>query len=448
MRLTSIVLALAVLLTIFSCSDPTLVGAGLLDDDRVDVGFSDTLSISSSSFINDSIRTYSPFTSSQLDYYLFGNFTDPVFGRSSSSIYAQVYPQSISPDFGDSTVVDSIVLVLPYDIDHFYGKAGGKEFGIEVYQLAEVLTNDEEYYSNQEVMAEPMPIGSAQANIKIDSLEFIDYEGTDTVMVKFPHYRIHFGEALADYFIGLDSTVYESDSLFLDAFKGLLLSPSTENEGMLSFDLLSPDAGIYLYYRQTPGGEPRRFLYDFDLQATVRFTHYSHDYEGAPVAPFLDSPQLGDSLIFVQGMSGLEAKLEIPDVADFQGLVINKAELEVYVASLEEDDNDFGPIPQLILTTPGSDGLPVVIEDIGIILSQNRSLKDLFGGTPILDPNGGPTVYKMNLTAHLQDVIDGNREKVLYISPLQKAETASRSVLYGGKHPQYGMKLKIAYTKP
>ncbi|MCB0562607.1 MAG: DUF4270 family protein, partial [Phaeodactylibacter sp.] len=101
MRLTSIVLALAVLLTVFSCSDPTLVGAGLLDDDRVDVGFSDTLSISSSSFINDSIRTYSPFTSSQLDYYLFGNFTDPVFGRSSSSIYAQVYPQSISPDFGD-----------------------------------------------------------------------------------------------------------------------------------------------------------------------------------------------------------------------------------------------------------------------------------------------------------------------------------------------------------
>ena len=447
MRLTSFVYAVALTVSVVSCSDPTLVGGSLLEDDKANVGFSDTLSIVATSITNDSIRTYTPFTSSQLATYLLGNLNDPVFGRSTSTIYAQVYPESNNPRFSDSTMVDSIVLVLPYDIDNFYAKVAGETFDIEVFQLAEALLEDNEYYSNQEAMVEPMSIGNAQAMVSTDSLEFIDYEGTDTVMVKFPHYRIALDGAIADLLVGLDSTIYSSDSLFLDAFKGLQLKSAADDMGMLSFDLLSPDAGIYLYYRDSINGKPRRFLYDFDIQPTVRFTNYKHDYAGAPVAQFLNKPELGDSLIFVQGMAGLETKLEIPNVTDLQGLVVNKAELEFYVANIEGDENDFAPITQLILTAPNSDGTLVAIEDIEIILSQRRSLEDLFGGTPLLDPDGGPTVYKMNISAHLQEVIDGSRSKTFYITPYRKAETASRSVLYGAKHPQYGIKLKLAFTR-
>ena len=447
MRLTSFVCALAILVSTISCSDPTLVGAALLEEDRANVGFSDTLSITAASFITDSVRTYTPFTSSQLLNYLFGNINDPIFGRSTASIYAQVYPESNSLEFSENTIVDSIVLVLPYDVDNFYGKAGGEEFGIEVLQLAEVLIEDQEYYSNQEVAVDPMPIGSAQPIVRLDSLEFIDYQGTDTATLKFPHHRISLDMAVADFLIGLDSATYANDSLFLDAFKGLHLKPTTENEGMLSFDLLASTAGIYLYYHDTIDGPPLRFLYDFDIQPTVRFTHYEHDYEEALVASFLNGPGTNDSLIFVQGMSGLDAKLEIPNVTDLQGLVVNKAELEIYVANQGGNDDNFAPIRQLILTTPNSDGVPVAVEDIEIILSQRRSLEDLFGGVPLLDPDGGPTVYKMNLTAHFQDIIDGNRENVLHITPFEKEETAYRTVLYGAEHPLYGMKLKLAFTK-
>ena len=247
MRLTSFVFALAIIASMFSCTDPTLVGGSLLEEDRADVGFSDTFTIEGVSITNDSIRTYTPFTSSQLATYLLGNMNDPVFGRSASSIYAQVYPQNNSPDFSGNTVVDSIVLVLPYDVEAFYGKTTGEEFGIEVFQLAEPLLEDDEYFSNQEVAVEPMPIGSAQATVSADSLEFIDYQGTDTAMVKFPHFRIPLDEAVSDLLVGLDTSVYESDSLFLDAFKGIYLQANTENEGMISFDLLSASAGIYLY---------------------------------------------------------------------------------------------------------------------------------------------------------------------------------------------------------
>ncbi|MCB0561122.1 MAG: DUF4270 family protein [Lewinellaceae bacterium] len=447
MRLTSFVCAVALIGSVVSCSDPTLVGGSLLEDDKANVGFSDTLSITATSITNDSIRTYTPFNSSQLATYLLGNLNDPLFGRSSSTIYAQVYPENNNPRFRDSTRIDSIVLVLPYDIDNFYAKAAGETFDIEVFQLAEALVEDNEYYSNQAAAVDPMRIGNAQAMVRTDSIEFIDYEGTDTALVKFPHYRIPLDGAVADLLVGLDSAIYASDSLFLDAFKGIQLKSANEDEGMLSFDLLSPDAGIYLYYRDSTGGKPKRFLYDFDIQPTVRFTNYQNSYDGAPVAQFLNKPALGDSLIFVQGMSGLEAKLEIPNVTSLQGLIVNKAELEVYVANIEGDESDFSPISQLILTAPNSEGTLVAIEDIEIILSQRRSLEDLFGGTPLLDSNGGPTLYKMNLSAHFQEVIDGSRANVLYITPYRKAETASRSILYGAKHPQYGIKLKLAFTK-
>lgn len=431
----------------FSCSDPTLVGAGLLDEDRADVGFSDTLSIVATTIRYDSIRTYTPFTSSQLESYLFGNLNDPVFGRSSAGIYAQVYPESNTPRFGEEAIVDSVILVLPYDSASFYGKTIGEEFGMEVYQLAEVLQEDEEYYSNREVAVEPMAIGSAQVTVSMDSLPFTDYDGTDTVEAGFPHYRLRLDDAAGNYLIGLDSAVYAGDSLFFEAFKGLHLRPSSENEGMLSFSLLSPNAGIYLYYRDSLNGKPKRFLYDFDIQPTVRFTHFQHNYDGAPVAPFLNNSSLGDSLLFVQGMSGLEVKLEIPNVESLRGLVVNKAELEIYVADIEGADGAFSPVSQLILTAPNSDGVLVAVQDVEIILAQRRSLPQLFGGTPEPGANGGPMAYKMNISAHFQDVLDGARDNVLYITPFGKAEAASRTILYGPKNPLYGARLKLAFTK-
>ena len=137
MRLTSFVCAVALIGSVVSCSDPTLVGGSLLEDDKANVGFSDTLSITATSITNDSIRTYTPFNSSQLATYLLGNLNDPLFGRSSSTIYAQVYPENNNPRFRDSTRIDSIVLVLPYDIDNFYAKAAGETFDIEVFHLCE-----------------------------------------------------------------------------------------------------------------------------------------------------------------------------------------------------------------------------------------------------------------------------------------------------------------------
>lgn len=45
---------------------------------------------------------------------LLGVFNDPAFGVTTASFVAQLTPSSTSPDFGDNTVIDSVVLRIPY----------------------------------------------------------------------------------------------------------------------------------------------------------------------------------------------------------------------------------------------------------------------------------------------------------------------------------------------
>src|SRR5690606_19826256 len=45
---------------------------------------------------------------------LLGVFIDPVFGQTTASIITQIAPSGFAPDFGTNTVVDSVVLSIPY----------------------------------------------------------------------------------------------------------------------------------------------------------------------------------------------------------------------------------------------------------------------------------------------------------------------------------------------
>lgn len=446
MKLSAVIPFLALPLLFAACADPTLVGGSLLDDDKANVGFTDTLSIRASTIAKDSVRTYSPFLGSQLDNYLFGVFNDPVFGKTTASIFAQVYPESRTPNFRNITI-DSLVLILPYFSGGHYGVIN-EPFGMDVLRLAENLDENEEYFSNQDIAVSPIPLGSITATPSLDSTMFIDYVGNEADTLNFAFFRVPLDTTLARELIELDTSFYRSDSLFFDAFKGIKLQPTNDgNKGLLGFNLASTRAGIYLFYRDSTG-DARRFLYDFDPTPTVRFARYEHDYSGSKAEPFIDNPGLGDSLLFVQGMSGLEIKLEIPDVQSLSGVVINKAELELYLANLEGDDIlSFPPVDQLILTAPNSEGEIVAIEDIEIILARRLSLENVFGGVPVEGGNGSPVVYRMNLSSHFQNVVDGVVGNVLYITPYLKAETPSRLVFYGAGRPQYAVKLKLAFTR-
>lgn len=437
---------MALLLSIgFTCSDPTLVGGTLLEQDQADVDFTDTLSVNFHTAERSSVRTFSSFVSSQLNTYLLGNFNDPYFGRSHSSIYAQVYPEAFNVDFAGYEF-DSIVLILPYDIEGIYGKME-ETYGIEVVALAESLSNDQEYFSDQTLAVDEAKIlGSTHFTPYLDSLVFFDYVGDDEIdTLFFPHLRIKLADDFGQELLGLDTTYYEDDSLFLDYFKGIHLRPITENGGMLSFDLADARAGIHLFLRDEED-KPQQFLFDFDVNQTVRFAHFEHDYSSSPLMPFLQNEGKGDSLFFVQGMSGVEATLEIPNAASLAGLVVNKAELVFYAADIGQDTASYPNIEQLIISTEEEDGELAVIEDIVILAGNGLSLASFFGGIPI-EGSDTPIAYRMNLSAYFQRMIDGEASGKLFITPIRKAENASRSIFYGTGHPQYYPRLNLNFTR-
>jgi len=441
----SITVFLLLMATLFSCTDPTKLGADLLEEDQISTGFTDTLSLVTYTVEGDSVRTYNQIFSAQLNSYLFGDFTSPVFGRSVSTLFVQARMQRgasgfvLEPEFKDTDLLDSVVLVLPYDTAGYYGITN-EVFGIDVLELSESMVDTKDYYSNQTFQTYPVPIGNKFFIPKKDSIEIITYTGTNPDTVKVPmQLRIPLNQMLGSAFIFRDTSSYKSDSLFLDFFKGIQLKPSSQNGGLISFNLKSNAAGIYVYY--TRDGKGREYQFPFNALA-ARVANYVNDHSGTPVATFINNRQLGDSLLFVQGMKGLNTIVEIPNAASLKGLIVNKAELEVFVDGLG-NNLDYPSLQYLSLLYPRSGDSLQVVSDIAY--AGNRRF-NIFGGVFEKGTMGRPGVYRMNISAHFQDIIDGVVSNKLYITAFPKPEDAAFVTLLGAKHPLYPIRLKVAFT--
>lgn len=434
-----------------ACTDPTSVGADLLEGDEAEVGFTDTLSVQATTLKADTVLTYFPVQNAAQAYtsYLVGNMQDPIFGTSTAQIYAQLAPRNSTPDFDASARLDSIVLVLPYDTLGTYGDLT-ETYGISVHRLSQYINPEQKYYSDVSFPSEAMALGSKEFVPKLDSVTIYDYTNNTRDTLKVPaQLRIPLNRALGEELLKLDSVTYASDSLFVSFLKGLLIKPTTTNRGMLSFNLMNTRAGIYVYYKEKDTIPAQQQIY-FD-PFWARATNFEHNYSGTLVQTYLENPQLNDSLVFVQGMAGVITELEIPYAEQLQGVVVNKAELEIRIATPPGNNGDiFEPIPLLLLLTPDETGEFESIDDISLIVTRlgaNR-LTEYYGGNPVAGNAGDPMVYRFNLSTHFQKVISKSRTNVLRLVAFSQLQQPARVALYGTNHPQYGIKLKVAFTKP
>lgn len=421
-----------------SCNDPTLVGSDLLDQDQVNVSSTDTITIRTHTIEGDTVRTYSPFVSSQLIAYLFGNMEDPILGSSKASIYGQVYSLQTEPDLTDITP-DSLVLVLPYDTLRSYG-THPQTYGFEVYRVTEDMDNTMSYYSNTSFETEMMPLASLEKNI--DPLMAIE---EDTSSIAYPHLRIKIEDPDLINTLATDASIYENDTTFVTFFKGLHIVPTLPTSSMLAFNLFDSRAGLKLYYTQTPqdtGDTLREVLQYGFLDESVKMVTFDHRYEDAPVNEFIQNKDLGDSLIFVQGMTGLETVIEFPYTEGYDGIIVNSAIMEIFIADLP-GAGDFEPAEQILLSTR-EDGNNLIIDDV---LFSEANLSTLFGGVVVAGRNGEPDKYVLNISTYFQDLIRGQIDNKLYLTIFAKPQRASRSIFYGAGHSTYPVKLNVTFTK-
>ncbi|MBK6946772.1 MAG: DUF4270 family protein [Haliscomenobacter sp.] len=160
---------------------------------------------------------------------------------------------------------------------------------------------------------------------------------------------------------------------------------------------------------------------------------------------YLTPPSIDNPYMFVQGMAGVNGVVRFPHITSLKNVIINKAELVLYAATLPSDDAAaFYPASSVVLYYRDSDGAIQVINDV---LYSTDDLSAQFGGTYRPGTDTAPGYYRMNLSAHIQDMVEGKVSNELLVTLLPKTENGSRAVLNGASHPTYKAKLKIAYTQ-
>ncbi len=454
-----------------ACNKADITGSDILPpQDNVDVLFTDTLSIISGTALDTVVRVYDVDFNNQLALYLCGKLDDPAFGTSESEIFTQFRLSTTNPDFTD-VVFDSLMLSLAYAVDGHSGEFSMPQT-YHVYRINEDLDAAATYYSDQTFGVDPVAVGSLVGHIP---------NFTDSVTVdgekQFPQMRIPLDAAFAnDLLDPNNASAYTTTSDFLNFFKGLNIQPDPSNTAMVRFNFASPDTRLSLYYSsisfrdsftidmvtmdttfvidpmtslpyQVEVKTPRFFNMIINSQ-TAKTVHFEQDPSLGTVQSYLDgtasNPQ---ELSFIQGMEGLNATVEFPYAEEIDDVIVNKAELEVFIAA-PEDSLLYPYPPQLIVTKKDSDGELVLIGDVLVSLNASGNFQ-VFGGTPTLDTDGVNSFYKytLNLSGHFQDIIDGIENEKIFISIFPREESATRVILGGSQNATQQMKLNLIYTK-
>lgn len=455
------VILLLVVITILndSCTKPSLVGEDIFIDDVLGLSTTDTVSLFTTTAVGDSVRTYTQVTNQQLPNYLVGRLDDPIFGKSTAISYAQTRLLTTSPNF-DLTTLDSVVLSLPYDNNsRHYGNTGGTQT-IVISRLTEDMDVTATYYSNRLFQSGTVLGQKTFVPNFTDSVDVVIPESDTSFNVKLrPQLRVRLSETFGNELLNNSNNMTGIDD-FLEYFKGIEIKGIGSNDALLSFDLVG--ANMTLFYTQQDSifdadgnfesveDIGKRFVFDIN-SFSAKSSYYFNDRTGvgsdridAPITQYLNNEN--DSLVFVQSMNGLNTKITFPYLDDLKGSIINKAELVVTVAN--RDDLDLFSLPEQLIVVSELDSNLIIIEDVAVSLGTSNDFT-LHGGDFEAETIDGVvyTRYRLNISGHFQDMIDGIVGNTIYITTYPKPQIADRVVLGGGNHSVFPMKLNLNYTK-
>lgn len=330
------------------CTRPELIGSDLLKDETSELGFTDTVSLLCKMEAVNAVKTFSTETGLQITRNLVGHLDDPYFGKADASCYTDVFLLSTSSAFLGQ-IIDSVVLTLRYDTLGSYGDLS-QPVEMGVYLMTEALNEDADIYSDYAPMTSPEPIALQTITPgPKDSLTIISRG--DTVHLP-PMVRLRLNPEFIANMQMQDSSTFQSADTFKQWLPGLNIRMTQAENTMLGFNLNSGYSGVTIYYRSS-------IIDSADAEISFGFTDvlgggthhelFSHDYSGSLAAQFLENPALSDSLLFLEGMSGINVAISIPGLPNINNIQVNKAELVFYAAELSGDDLDKYPrVPQLV----------------------------------------------------------------------------------------------------
>ncbi|OFX29473.1 MAG: hypothetical protein A2X08_13975 [Bacteroidetes bacterium GWA2_32_17] len=353
---------------------------------------------------------------------LLGSYTDPVFGRADASFLTQIRLSTTNVTFGTTPVADSIVLYLDYS--SYYGDTNTLQ-NVSVYEIENNIYSDSTYYSNLNAQ------NYIQNNHLLANYSYYPHPNDTSIAIKLD-------SSLAQRFVNANPDSLVDNTLFINWFKGLYLKtqPILSSGAIIYFDLLSTRSKVTLYYQNDTVSNKFDFLIN---SSCARVNLFEHDYTTSTINSIIGDSLTSDSLIYMQAMSGLMSKINIPYLASLKNdstIAIVRAEL---IIPVDNYDATFYKTPtKLLLVSYNSSGTYSFLPDYLVNSSY-------FGGTYYSSDN----TYRFNISRYAQQLVDNsitNYGLALFVN--DNRVSANRVILRGPKCKNNGMRLSITYLKP
>ena len=355
------------------CKRPnTEVGIDYAQEDLLLLHQTDTILIDLATVREDSLETGGG-PLGGLSTAVLGNVEHPKFGMHQGGFVTQLRLIEPDFDFGDSPTIDSVYLSLRYT-----GAAYGilSPQNIHVFELADTLSSDSGYYSNQsfahldEALVDP-----SHQPIDLNPGRELFF-GDDTLA---PQARIYLTNAFGQRLLDAGTEVYDSNQSWNEYFAGIKVVPdvSMGGGGAVGIDIRSGTSKMTLHFHNTTDTT----IFEFNIsELCIRNNLFSHQWY--PPFQALDEPFIesvaGNQVAGVFSGAGLKTRIRFPGLSAWEDerdedRTIHKAELFLPVAS-ENNDSRY-PIPNdlFILTeNENGDAIPTPDENsIGLNINGN-----------------------------------------------------------------------------
>jgi len=412
---TSLLIIILSAVMVFSCTKPEELGQEIvaIPGEHVLLNFTDTITVTTHSYIVDSIST------KNVSPQLLGSAFDDVFGTTAAGIYTQARLSNNDLDFGNNPVCDSIVFSL--DFVGFYGDTAATQH-IKIYQLDESMNVDSGYYSNRSLALMQPPIFDKDLvfNLK-DSIPYTEGK------VK-PHLRMRLDDSFGDMIISKSGqSELSNNEEFLKFIKGfyIIADEKLNGGGIASVYLNSNYSKVTLFYHNDEDTTYEHFVINKNCAKYEYFDHFNYtnsdpDFYNQVV---LKDNTLDNQIFYLQATAGVRTEINFPYITELNKehpAAIQKAEIIFNISDISDTANYSAPLSISI----------VGINDKG----NNAFITDSYEGDTYYGGKYDPinNQYIFNITRTIQEMLLGTSKWHGYRIIINGEAVLGKRVIFNG----------------
>jgi hypothetical protein len=468
---------LAVALFFFSCEDETSILGFKNPNEKFKVNFVD-ISLESSVFLLDSLRTSNFYTNGETNRLLVGKYGDDKFGEVNATGITQFFATNTAKTLLKETAVfDSVSIQLRFDF-YTYGSLSASPQSISIHEVERELNIDSigYYFNRSNTPYNASPLGSKTFSIVPDQFKtYLETSKDTTISISFP-LEFSFGQRIFDSAVKYRNANTAADSTFVrirefvKEFKGIAIVPDAADK-IVGFNPSATASRIILHYHDA---DTDSLELNLSFSGMISYNEISADRSSTELAGLTQYSKPitpDDNLRYIQSGTGILTRLDFKQFYEFvdqdsnANMIVNSAELHLGAP----EPSAFSPIDVLSLRAVKGEGYLKKVVDPKINKAQHladSASVTLYAGqlsvsggmfTP-MSPDGNiftisragtNEYYNGFLTLFAQQLFkkEENKERFRYFALYPENPPIGKSVNRVLFHKD-NIKLRIFYTRP